>query len=92
MMLFQGSPNIAWENFPSTLLLWVTESVLGGLVLSHIALWMAHMKYKLHVSENYVNKPENLKIEKSIDEIQRTLKDILAIVHELKGRAQGPKQ
>jgi hypothetical protein len=78
-----------WGNFPSTLLLWVTESILGGLVVSHIALWMAHMKYKLHVSETYVNKVENMKTDRAIDDIQKTLKDILAIVHELKGRAAG---
>jgi hypothetical protein len=68
------------------------QSILGGLVVSHIAIWMAFMRYKLHVSEEYVNKKENLKVERSIDDIQQTLKDILAIVHELKGRAAGAQQ
>lgn len=80
------------EVFPTAFLLWATESTLGGLIVSHIALWMAFMKYKLHVSEQYVSKPENLKIERSIADIQQTLKDILAIVHELKGRAAGGQQ
>ena len=80
------------DNFPAALLLWATEFTLGGLVASHIALWMAFMRYKLHVSEEYVNKKENLKVERSIDDIQQTLKDILAIVHELKGRAAGAQQ
>ncbi len=91
MILALMQVQTGWENVPSTFLLWVTESILGGLVVSHIALWMAHMRYKLHVSENYINKMEGLKADRAIDDIQKTLKDILAIVYELKGRAAGTK-
>lgn len=44
--------------------------------------------YKVHVAENYVQKPEITKLEKSMQDIQTSLQEILRTVHELKGRME----
>lgn len=79
------------EIYPATILIWVTETILVGLIGSHVTLWMSHMKHKQHVAEHYVSKPDNVRVEESIVDMQKTLRDILAIVHELKGRSQGAR-
>lgn len=87
-MMLQAAQQVA-DVHADGILVWVTETVLVGLVGSHVALWMGHMKHKQHVAEHYVSKPDNVRIEESIVDMQKTLRDILAIVHELKGRSQG---
>jgi hypothetical protein len=89
-MMFQAMQQ-SQEIHPDSILIWVTESVIGGLIVSHASLWLSHMKHKTHIAENYVAKPDIAKLDKSMSDMNATLLNILAIVHELKGRAQGTK-
>lgn len=45
--------------------------------------------FKLHVAENYVQKPEILKMSQDVAEIRRDQTEILKTLHEMKGQRNG---
>lgn len=58
--------------------------------MNHIAaIGRQFADFKLHVAENYVQKPEILKMGNDVDAIRRDITEILKTLHEMKG-SQGP--
>lgn len=80
------------ENLPASFQLWMIEAGIMALVAWVWMLWRSHMNHKLHVAENYVRHPEIQELKQMMKDAQTSSNDILKIVHELKGRAQGQSQ
>lgn len=54
--------------------------------LNHVAaMGRALTEFKLHVAENYVQKPEITKIGNDVAEIRRDMNEILKTLHQIKG-------
>lgn len=77
----------------SHLLEYIAGAAIVGLIVWVWVLWLSHMNHKVEVAKTfalYIQRADMTDLDAKYTRIDNALQDIVKIVYQLKGRAQGP--
>lgn len=72
----------------TTIMEYLIDSAVCGLVVGLFSLWLSHMKFKIHVAETYTKTRTMEAVYHDLSAIRSQLSDMLSLLHELKGRVE----